>query len=105
MKRYAISRYLTDDQKRAMLARRYRRDRTIEGALFAPRTEDGACPLGVAFPEVGPTPDPAELAEYLHPTRREAYPEIYDAAATFICDWDRNKIPRKHLPAALGVTP
>lgn len=97
---YAISHYLTRAAREA-----------AAGAYYShaerPRTESGACPLGVAlafeFPErvgVGATPTAACVADVLRGAGFH-FEDVLPDAREFIDDWDAASVP--NLRAALGL--
>jgi hypothetical protein len=104
---YEIARYLSDEAKRAAVARTYKPTPTPTGAV-APRCERYGCPLGVALQTMGcgcgqdgwcpPAPDEVEVAELLCLDRNP----VAEAARAFIDDWDEGRIT--DLAAALGVS-
>jgi hypothetical protein len=99
---YEIARYLSDEAKRAAVARTY-----APRPFTGPRCADGFCPLGVALKamekcndigEFAPAPDVTEIASLLDSPRDACW----DAACRFIVDWDGGRIT--DLAAALGVS-
>lgn len=111
MKVYEISRYLTDEQKQAILAHRYKA--TLSDGKGR-RSADGWCPLGIAVQDEGKTPPGGYVASALTGQRVPDDPacspddnwlKAAQAAWEFIDAWDGGKIPPSQLPAALGVMP
>jgi hypothetical protein len=103
---YEIARYLSDEAKRAAVARSYEPTPTPLG-YTALRCAEGGCPLGVALRAMGrddglgwcpPAPDEDEVAAVLGPDN----PPLADLARAFIEAWDSGRIT--DLAAALGVT-
>ena len=116
MRRYAIARYLTPEQRERAAAATYVR-RKIPNAcrwnledhwargdtVAAARTENGSCPLGVALhpDQAGECPEPREVESELAITGENN--AIWEAACRFIHDIDCGKIAPEDVPAALGV--
>lgn len=108
MKRYGISKFLTDAEQRAIVSARY--EPTEHGFW---RAEGGYCPLGIALrnrdPNLSPSPGEEEVIwamggppDYFWEDRRK-WMRIERAAARFISDWDGRKITPADLPAIFGV--
>ena len=97
MRAYGISRFLTDEQKRIMLAASYQDTPLLDGEP-APRDENGYCPLGRVVGMQNPS---AEDVEYELSTYGSAA-TIRGAAARFIRDWDSGKLRPSDLAEALA---
>jgi hypothetical protein len=98
---YEIARYLSDEAKRAAVARSYAptRERRPLDPYVSPRCASGMCPMGVAMltfaVRLAPTPSAHHLAAALGDL------SAWGAAETFMNDWDQGRIT--DLAAALGV--
>jgi hypothetical protein len=99
---YEIARYLSDEAKRAAVARTYTATREAHplDSYVCPRCASGMCPGGVVVLVVAgriiPTPSAHTLAEVLGDL------SAWGAAETFMDDWDKGQIT--DLAAALGVS-
>jgi hypothetical protein len=95
---YEIARYLSDEAKRAAVARSYSPIRT-DDLYLCPRCASGMCPLGVAVLVMAgkmiPTPGPHSLAVAI------GEPLAWNAADRFAEDWDKGYIT--DLAVALGL--
>jgi hypothetical protein len=100
---YEIAKYLSDEAKRAAVARTYEatRERRPFDPYVSPRCASGMCPMGAAMlviaGYVAPTPSAHQLAAALGDL------SAWGAAEKFMCDWDAGEIT--DLAAALGVAP
>jgi hypothetical protein len=98
---YEIAKFLTDEAKRAAVARSYTpiRNRSRLDPYVCPRCASGMCPIGVALLEMtgtlSPTPGP-HFAAYLL-----GEPGVWYAVDRFMEDWDMGRIA--DLAAAWGV--
>jgi hypothetical protein len=114
MKRYGIADYLTDEQKRAAAQAVY--DNLGERGQWI--TWDCKCPLGVALADRDviadqSAPDAESVALCVVRERDDGWPgdartialrhAVEAAAAEFINDWDKRRIPPKQLARALGL--
>ena len=97
IRRYGIRRYLTDRQKRSMLAASYQDTRVLDGEP-APRDADGYCPLGLITGTQNPSSEAVEYELSRYGTSRT----IRGAAARFIRDWDSGKLRPADLAEALA---
>jgi hypothetical protein len=99
---YEIARYLSDEAKRAAVARSYTatRERHPLDPYVSPRCASGMCPMGAAMliiaGYVSPTPSAHQLAAALDDMAARG------AAERFMDDWDKGRIT--DLAAALGVS-
>jgi hypothetical protein len=103
---YEIARHLSDEARRAAVARTYAPSTTPTGHV-SPRCDHGYCPLGVALMTMGkPTMlryyQPAPAAEEVAAALAGALGDVQRAAEAFIDDWDHGAII--DLAAALGVS-
>jgi hypothetical protein len=97
---YEIAKYLSDEAKRAAVARRYVARTYCTNVLAShPRCASGMCPLGVAvavmFGSGNKQPGPRTMMALL------GQPAALEAAETFIRDWETGRID--DLAAAWGV--
>lgn len=105
---YAIAQYLTDEQKAAAVTATYQATINWKGRPALSRTDDGYCPMGVAFRAtkevVGGSPTSRQIAGWLledgviEPLEE---PTAVQVAMHFNNDWDAGGI--RNLRYALGV--
>ncbi len=104
MKPYAISRYLSEEEKQAMVAAVY-----SHRVGPVPPTAERECPLAIALNATGQYPTFApcafRVAAELTLLGRGDTVAIERAAAAFIRKWDNGELASARLAAALGVKP